>query len=830
MIFFKNKNQTQETMEPRENKQEKREELQKKETMKKIKGQSERQQQANDRVSTGVEQVENTMVQMLDIIKEIAEEAEKQSFYLEKSIEIVNESAAFSQQVAVSTSQAGEISTNALATAQKGKKAVDSTIECMHTIKDSVDNVQNVVIELESRSKKIENIVGTIKEIAKQTNLLALNAAIEAARAGEHGRGFAVVAGEVKKLAEKSASSSEEISTIILEIQGKTMESINAMKASSHVVVQGVDIAKETEKTIEEIVSAVDVSHTVTSEINEASHKQADNIEFLIQTIDDMEKAAHRVLNLTETATMDTQYQKSSVRYLKSLTQQLNEISQRGIETIANFTKGIEAEATKLNFLNIGKPKDFDPAMAIDLASINVLANMHIGLVKFGEDTDIVPSAAKSWHLENDGVTWSFLLKQGVRFHNGKELKARHFKSSIERILNPKTYSPNAWLFEMIVGAKELMGGERNEAIGIKIMDDYRLSITLEKPYHSFILNLGQTASSIVDVDGEQVVGAGPYYIQKREEHSCTLKAFEGYYEGKAFVDEVKVIYEEANNSQAFEEKEIDLMGVNHGAYQYIRKLPEHKDRVCIDEGYGTYYVGFNLKSNNPLVQSKKVRQAINYSVHKGHLIDEVTGGLATEAQGPIPPTIIDDRTLKGYPYDINKGKSLFAETEFKGQQKGQLNLHYIQSAGDNTYELIAKSIQRQLQEIGIDVKLMPQNNQEYLTPRGYETCDIFVYRWIGDTGDPDNFLQPMFNINNPTDFTRYHNPQVDAGLEEAMAIKNPSKRQEKYCEIQRMIVEDAPWIFLYHMTNNYIYQPYVKGAKIHPIGFYRFNHIWLDQ
>jgi ABC-type transport system substrate-binding protein len=115
------------------------------------------------------------------------------------------------------------------------------------------------------------------------------------------------------------------------------------------------------------------------------------------------------------------------------------------------------------------------------------------------------------------------------------------------------------------------------------------------------------------------------------------------------------------------------------------------------------------------------------------------------------------------------------------------------------------------------------------MIPEDYKTVDLFVHRWIGDTGDPDNFLQPMFNINNTTDFTRYHSSEVESSMASAISIKNPIKRQEQYYEIQRKIVEDAPWIFLFHNTNNYVYQPHIKGTKMHPLGFYRLNNIWID-
>ncbi|MCC5911132.1 MAG: hypothetical protein JJT76_11915 [Clostridiaceae bacterium] len=782
----------------------------------------------SNRVVTGVDQLEDTMDQMLYIIKKIAEESEKQFNFLEKSVEVVNETAAFSQQVAVSTNEAGEVSSNALNISQHGKDTVDNTIKNMYYIQGSVENIQKTVLELNDKSKKIEVIIAAIKDIADQTNLLALNAAIEAARAGEHGRGFAVVAQEVRKLAEKSSSSTDEIEYIIREIQQSTSDSIKAMEESVQQVQYGVATVKETEKAIEEIVSAVDVSNKVTTEINQASHKQAQNIESLIQTIDSMENAAQKVLNLTETASMDTEYQKSSVKYLKELSTTLSEITKTTVGVINSISHKVTTEKSIIKVLNSGVPNVLDPAITYEHASINLIANTHIGLVKFGKGTEIIPAVAQSWQLEDDGVTWSFLLRRGVKFHSGKEVKSRDFKSSIERILDPKKKSPNTWLFEMIDGAKEFMEGKASEVKGIIIKDDYRLSITLTKPYLAFILNLAQVAASIVDGE-DYSIGAGPYKIKSSHDNGCTLEAFENYYEGRAFIDEVEVIYSKDDSANSFEVDEVHLMTLNKDSYNTLSNNPNYKANIKVENGYGTYYVGFNLESKNPLVQSKLARQALNLSIDKDLLVKNVTNGFGIKAKGPIPPTILQDNNLQGYPYNLSKAKALLSEAGLTVSQNKNLKLYYFNNLGEDSYSDIAIEVKQQLETIGVTVEIVSKELNRSDMLASFKGCDLFILRWIGDTGDPDNFLQPMFNINNVTDFTRYHNPKVEEMLNTAVHTKNPDRRHEAYCNIQSQIVEDAPWIPLYHTSNSYIFNSFIKGVKIHPIGFFRFNNIWLD-
>lgn len=794
------------------------------------------QERVNRRVVQGVNQVENTMEQILEIIRKIADDAEQQAAYLERSVEAVNQTAAFSQQVAVSTGHAGEVSGHALHAAQQGKAAVDRTIEHMSSIQQSVENVQTVVLELQDKTKEMEAILDSIKKIANQTNLLALNAAIEAARAGEQGKGFSIVAGEVKQLAGKTAQFTGEIEGLLKEVQSFTQNSVKAMQDSTTEVDKGFSVARETAETIDQIVVAVESSNQVTSKMNEAAQEQAMNVELLLKTMDDMEQAAQRVVNLTETATMDTQFQRASVGHLKELTKKFEEISHGRNRLVVDLTRHEQVEKTRIRVVNNGKPKELDPTLSNDHASISIVSNTHIGLVRFGQDTEIIPAAARSWHLEEDGITWSFLLKKGIRFHNGAELKAHDFKYTIERILHPRTKSPNTWLFNMIDGAQEFIRGESGQIRGIRILDDYRLTITLERPYNPFILNLAQTAASIIPRGSDlqkasrpYQIGAGPYQIKDISDTGCVLEAFADYYEGRAFIDEIDILFQLENSGPAMEKGEVDLMPLGKASYQHLRNLSQFQHRIRMENGYGTNYIGFNFQSKNPLIQSQKARQALNYCLNKEEIIQEIVGGLASVSKGPLPPTILQDPSLQGYSYNPVKAKELLEEAGFTGAHKGTLVLHAAQRRTPANQVTLADVLGKHFKAVGIELKIDEVPADKYLAPDALKNSDIFIYGWIGDSGDPDNFLQPLFNINNGTNYCRYHHPELERMMNEAVNIKNPTKRKELYCKIQRLIVDDAPWIFMYHITNNYVHGARVKGAKMHPIGFYRFNDIWVE-
>ena len=214
--------------------------------------------------SNAVNETAGSIDQMVRAIEGVAKGAQEQAFAVSESSKITANMSSMIQQVAANAHSSAAGASQAAATAQSGAGIVESNLQGMQLIKDKVSLSADRVREMGQRSDEIGSIVETIDDIASQTNLLALNAAIEAARAGEHGKGFAVVADEVRKLAERTADATKEISQLIMEVQTSVHGAIDAMTESALEVDDGVARANESGRALKDIISAVeDVTHQV---------------------------------------------------------------------------------------------------------------------------------------------------------------------------------------------------------------------------------------------------------------------------------------------------------------------------------------------------------------------------------------------------------------------------------------------------------------------------------------------------------------------------------------------------------------------------------------
>jgi len=243
----------------------------------------------------------------------------------------------------------------------------------------------------------------------------------------------------------------------------------------------------------------------------------------------------------------------------------------------------------------------------------------------------------------------------------------------------------------------------------------------------------------------------------------------------------------------------------------------------------GIYYAGFNLMSSSPYIQNREARKALNHAVNKKRIIEELLGGLGIEAKGPYPPGIVSDPGLAGYEYNPRLAKELLARAGLSNGPK--LKILYREDAGGNLFNKITEYVKEDLDAVGIDCVFVNTPAAGYLNVNNIrEKCDVYIGRWIADTGDPDNYLQPLFTPDLSTNRSSYKNETVSRKMALANKIINPQKRAEAYREIQRIIFEDVPWIFLYHPNIAFAYHSHISGVKFNPLGLIKYEDIIVDK
>ncbi len=764
---------------------------------------------------------------LIDVTGNISMYVEVQMDSVQKVVDEISNYSALAEEVFANTENAKQISEQTMNVAKKGSSAVDDSIKAMNVIETSVLESKEVVNVLSSKAAHINEMLNVIKDIADSTNLLSLNASIEAARAGEAGRGFAVVAQEVKKLAQRSVDSIKFINNTINEINESVVTAINSMDKTINKVKEGTDISKNTMEVFNTIIKAVDNNNSVSDEINTAVTKQTANLETVVNSTQEMSQTFEKLITTLEQASLYTQFTKTSLESLQNTSSDLKSAANNLINEVAGENSYDSTVTTCLP----SPLQTYDPQMSFEYVGSHIMSNVNSGLLTISSSGQVSPGIAKNWYLEEDGLTWVFLLRKGAKFHNGREITAEDVKYSFERVLSPTLNSPNSWALMCVEGAEEYNQGRVKEVKGIKVLDRYRILLKLTMAYSGFLLNLGQFCTAILpkeEIESGNIVGCGPYRLKEVQASGITLEAFRDFYSGEPYIKQIIVKFNDIDVAE-------DLIS---GKYDFI--IADKKNtmnKIKDAEGItvrtrsiiGTYYAGFNLLSDSRYVQNTEIRKALNIAIDKKRIVDELLGGLAIEAKGPFPPSMIDNTKDPGYGYNPRLAKEILQKNGL-GNDGQKLKILAREENDTSIYNPMTEYIVNGLKEIGIECELIRVTAAKYLNPESIQQCDIYVSRWIGDTGDPDNFLQPLFSSESKTNFSNYKNDAVTLQMNKAKEIINPQKRTEMYRKIQQTIVDDAPWIFLYHPQAGIAFKNNVAGIRLSQLGLLKYEDIILED
>jgi len=463
-------------------------------------------------------------------------------------------------------------------------------------------------------------------------------------------------------------------------------------------------------------------------------------------------------------------------------------------------------------------PKGLDPALSTDFGTGQICALLFDNLVRFGDDTQLKPGIAKSWSISDDGLQYHFELNQGYNFTNGEEITAEVVKASMERVLNPKTHSLRTWLFTPIKGAQEYMDGQASEVTGIQVDGPYKLTITLEQTYAPFLGFLAMPAAAIVPADvaqqrgsefGENPVGSGPWILEDWVHDSVVkLRANPNYFYGKPQLErmELKILPETFSVIAEFETGKLDRMDIPESEFKRWTQSEKWQPYIHKVHELNLFYIGLNC--SRPPFNNKKVRQAMNYAVDIPTIIKTTLHGAGVRSHGPIPPGLQSyDSTQTPYPYDPEKAKQLLAEA---GYPDGfDVELWQAQSS---TLNEITESFQAYYSRIGINVKLVRSDFNLFKAAIRQGEPDMYYLNWWADYPDAENFLYPLFYSTQAARRNRYSNPEVDRLIDENQHETDPQKRIQIAREANRMIYEDAPYVFLWHEITYELTQPWVKN------------------
>jgi len=488
-------------------------------------------------------------------------------------------------------------------------------------------------------------------------------------------------------------------------------------------------------------------------------------------------------------------------------------------------------------------PSSLDPAKIVDLYGVAVANQIFDGLVAFDVHLNVVPALAQSWSASRDGLVWTFHLRKGVQFHNGREMSAEDIVYSLSRLLDPAVRSRNSPLLDKVKGAAEFQAGTTKVLEGIKAIDRYTVEVSLSEPFVPFISILGMAHTSIVPRDeverlgpdfGTAPVGTGPFRLVRWVRgHEILLETNRHYFGGRPALERVRfVIFPGAATSdmlKAFEQGELEESLLTLDRRNEFLEAARYK--VIRKPTLSLGILGFNLQ--RPPFQKREVRQAFNYAIDKIRLIQEVYGGRYAVARGILPPGMPGyNPEVRGYDYDPARGQTLLAEAGHPGGN----NLTPVTLSNTSKSAVVHKEsqfIQHYLAVLGVQVDL--QEFGDWPTFAGaLEQGDLQLFRhvWHADYPDPDNFLYPLFHSAGQRNRYRYHNPSVDKLLDDARRETDDLRRIDLYRQAEQLILNDAPAVMLRHYTYEIVFQPYVEGVVVSALGgpYVSLDKVWLKQ
>ncbi len=464
--------------------------------------------------------------------------------------------------------------------------------------------------------------------------------------------------------------------------------------------------------------------------------------------------------------------------------------------------------------------KTLDPHATNDQTSSRVTAQLFSQLVEIDHDMNIIPGLAKSWEQVDDYAT-VFHLREGVKFHNGEEMKASDVKFSFDRMMA----SPSV---AHIVGALDR----------VEIIDEYTVKIVTKYPFGPLLYHLAHTSSSILsekavkkegDNFGQHPVGTGPFKIDSwAAGDRIVLAAFDDYYGGKQDVEKVvfRNVPEGTNRAIGLETGEIDIA---YDISAIDKDVVRNDKRLALaeEESLSQAYVGFNV--NKAPFNNVKVRQAVAYALNPNDVIDAVLLGSGIPSNSPIGPKVFGyNPNAKQYHQNLEKARELLKEAGYPNGFKTSIWMNDTPGSIQT-----AQVLQAQLRKVGIDMAIEVTEWGAFLDGTSRGEHEMFMMGWVSVTGDADYGLYALFSSKThggAGNRSFYSNPVVDELLIKARQSTDQQQRQKLYAELQNVLQEEVPIISLYYQYYNAGMQKNVEGFSLLPTGHYKIRGVHFSS
>ena len=479
---------------------------------------------------------------------------------------------------------------------------------------------------------------------------------------------------------------------------------------------------------------------------------------------------------------------------------------------------------------------ELDPRTTDTQEGYIVASNVYDCLVLYDLGaTTIRPGLAESWEISDDGLVYTFNLRQGVSFHDGEPFNADAvitWYNSIDEGAPDSQYDATRMVY--------IADFITTWIDSVEAVDEFTVRMTLPAPYAPLLANLAIPIAGIVSPAAiaqglDHVItnpsGTGAFRLASPDDWTrdsqMTLEANPDYWGGAPKVDQliIRVIPESSTRLQQVETGEIDIAWAL--TPEDVEKTRENPDLVIVeDAGLNTNMIELNV-GKEPF-GSKEVRQALNYAVNKEELSEGLYNGNMVPAGGVLPP--VDwafNPDLQSYPYDPDRARELLTEAGYdEGNPLTFTFMAYTIPRGYNPVgDRLATAVQEYWSEVGVQADIQTAEWTQYRADRRADLYQCALGGWQGDNGDPDNFLATLLAgaSKGAGNTSFYDNPEVNDLFVEAVRVSDMEERKALYQKAEQLIVDDAPWVFLGYQLHQVVTRANITDFQIQPTYIYYF-------
>lgn len=479
-----------------------------------------------------------------------------------------------------------------------------------------------------------------------------------------------------------------------------------------------------------------------------------------------------------------------------------------GVPAMQTAFKAMQDGGVELTVGLVEEPDTLDPHNLTAAAAGLVGYVIMPGLVWWDFELGVSPMLAESWEQSEDGLVWTFTLRPNLTFHNGKALTAQEVVRNFERIMNPE---------------ESFLAPDYASVESVEAPDDLTVVFTLSEPFAPFLAVLTNRCG-ITDMDALDAnapIGAGPFKIvQWTRGTGIQMEAFEDYWEeGVPVASKVNWNY--------YPDDDARMLGMRGGEIDIVYTVPYNQiDQVQSDgymdldpiSGLTHTYIAFNCEEGP--FSDVRVRQAVAHAIDKELIVEGVLWGYADVANIPFPSSSPWFVETPDYEYDPEKGKALMEEAGFGDGISLDMPI-----SNDSYTPRIAELIQPDLAAIGIDVRIVEAEWATYWPEIYLQTkFDITIMSYSARV-DPDQTFYPRYHSAGVHNATKYSNSRMDELLEAGRREMDTDARKQIYDEVQLLLVEELPWLWLFIPNVAMGWQSNISGFRQHS-----GNHFYPTQ